>query len=283
MKREWRVLSRLWRHFERAPRALLFSDDHTVAGADFFVMEHRPGFVIQGQIPDAMARHADVARRVGFAVVDAMAELHRLDPSNVGLADIGRPDGFVARQVSGWRKRWELAEKHASPDRRDVMAAVAARLERALPAPQRVSIVHNDLKLDNCAFAAADPDRVSSIFDWDMTTLGDPLVDLGTLLNYWPDPSDAPDVRRASHDGMRTMGLPTRAEIAARYVARTGIDHASLAWYEAFAQWKTAVVVQQLHNRWVDGASADPRHERIADSVPSLAATATRLLDGAGA
>jgi aminoglycoside phosphotransferase (APT) family kinase protein len=122
---------------------------------------------------------------------------------------------------------------------------------------------------------------VSSIFDWDMTTLGDPLVDLGTLLNYWPDPADAPGVRRASHDGMRRMGLPPRAEITARYAARTGVDPARAPWYEAFAQWKTAVVVQQLHNRWLEGASADPRHERIAESVPALAATAMRLLDEA--
>jgi aminoglycoside phosphotransferase (APT) family kinase protein len=115
-----------------------------------------------------------------------------------------------------------------------------------------------------------------------MTTLGDPLIDLGTLLNYWPDPADAPDARRGSHEGMRCMGLPTRAEITARYVARTGLDPTPLGWYEAFAQWKTAVVVQQLHNRWLDGASTDPRHQHIADSVPALGAAATQLLDDAG-
>ena len=114
-----------------------------------------------------------------------------------------------------------------------------------------------------------------------MTTLGDPLVDLGTLLSYWPDPADPPGVRRASHEGMRHMGLPARAEITARYVARTRLDPTPVRWYEAFAQWKTAVVVQQLHNRWLDGASADPRHEHIADSVPALAATALALLDEA--
>ena len=281
MKREWRVLSRLWRHFDRAPRAFLFCDDHAIAGADFFVMEHRPGVVIRGEIPAALTAHADVARRMSFALIDAIAELHGLDPKDADVADIGKPIGFVARQVSGWRKRWELAEARSSKDARGEMTAIGARLERAVPAPQRASIVHNDLKLDNCAFDPRDPDRVSSIFDWDMTTLGDPLVDLGTLLNYWPDPADAPDVRRGSHDGMRSMGLPARAEITARYVARTGLDATPLPWYEAFAQWKTAVVVQQLHNRWLDGASADPRHEQIADSVPALATTAIQLLDDA--
>jgi aminoglycoside phosphotransferase (APT) family kinase protein len=278
MRREWRVLSRLWRHFDRAPRAWLFCDDHAVAGADFFVMEHRPGEVIRGEIPASMAHHADVARRVSFALVDAIAELHLLDADAAEMGDIGKPDGFAARQVSGWRKRWSLAESRAGDDVRRLMTAVGARLEGGVPAPQRVSIVHNDLKLDNCAFDPARPDRVASIFDWDMTTLGDPLVDLGTLLSYWPDPTDAPGTRRGSHEGMRTMGLPARAEITARYAARTGLDPAPVRWYEAFAQWKTAVVVQQLHNRWLDGASADPRHEHIADSVPALAATAHDLL-----
>jgi aminoglycoside phosphotransferase (APT) family kinase protein len=281
MRREWRVLSRLWRHFDRAPRAYLFCDDHAVAGADFFVMQHRPGVVIRDAIPPPMLVHTDVARRVSFALVDAIADLHLLDPVAAEMGDMGKPQGFAARQVSGWRKRWELAEARAHEDTRSRMRAIGARLERSVPAPQRASIVHNDLKLDNCAFDPAHPDRVSSIFDWDMTTLGDPLVDLGTLLNYWPDPQDPPGVRRASHEGMRHMGLPGRAEITARYVARTGLDPTPVRWYEAFAQWKTAVVVQQLHNRWLDGASADPRHEHIADSVPALASTATGLLDDA--
>jgi aminoglycoside phosphotransferase (APT) family kinase protein len=279
MRREWRVLSRLWRHYDRAPRAYLFCDDAAVAGADFFVMERRDGVVIRGALPETMAGQRDAGRRLGLALADAMAELHLLDPAASGLGDLGRPEGFVARQVSGWRKRWELAEPLARDDVRAPMAAVADRLAGSLPAPQRVSIVHNDLKLDNCAFDPADPDRVRAVFDWDMTTLGDPLVDLGTLLNYWPDPADPPETRRASHEGMRVLGLPTRAEITARYAERTGLDPRAARWYEAFAQWKTAVVVQQLHNRWRQGASADARHEHIADSVGTLAATAARLLD----
>ena len=147
----------------------------------------------------------------------------------------------------------------------------------------RVSIVHNDLKLDNCQFDPTDPDRVVSIFDWDMTTLGDPLIDLGTLLNYWPDPGDDEDTRRFSHAGLDRMGLPTRGEIVARYAARTGADVSTAWWWEAFALWKTVVVVQQLHRRWVRGESTDPRMALIADRIPSLIAAAGAVLDGAGA
>jgi aminoglycoside phosphotransferase (APT) family kinase protein len=275
MKREYKVLSKLWRHFDRAPRAYLLCDDADVAGADFFVMERRRGEVIRGVIPPNMASHPDVGRRIGTALALAMAEFHRLDPEACGLSDLGRPAGFVERQVKGWKKRWDLV---ADPAHDAAMSAVHARLEQSIPPTQRVSFVHNDLKLDNCMFDPTDPDRVIAFFDWDMTTLGDPLIDLGTLLNYWPDPSDGAD-SRGSHVGMETMGLPTRAEVKKLYAERSGLDVSRAGWYEAFGQWKTATVVEQLHHRWVVGDSKDPRMETIAARVPALAAAAGKLLD----
>jgi aminoglycoside phosphotransferase (APT) family kinase protein len=280
MRREFRVLSRLWRHFHRAPRAYVFCDDPAVLGADFFVMERRRGDVIRTGIPSRMQAHRDVGRRVGFALVDAMAELHGLDPATCDLGDLGRPAGFVERQVDGWAKRWQLARFDDAPAEVD---ALQARLARHVPRMSRVSIVHNDLKLDNCQFDPADPDRVVSIFDWDMTTLGDPLIDLGTLLNYWPDPSDGADAQRVSHQGLNEMQLPSRADVVARYAERTGADVAAVWWWEAFALWKTVVVVQQLHRRWVRGESTDPRMAHIADRMPSLIAAARAVLDRAGA
>jgi aminoglycoside phosphotransferase (APT) family kinase protein len=276
MKREFRVLSRLWRVFDRAPRAFLFCDDHDVVGADFVVMERRAGEVVRGVVPKSMAHHHEVGRRISFALVDAMAEMHLLDPVASDLGDLGRPDGFAARQVSGWKTRWDLVRPDDGPP---LMDELPDRLAAMLPEPTRVSIVHNDLKLDNCQFEPDNPDRVRSIFDWDMTTLGEPLIDLGTLLNYWPDPSDPPNARRVSHEGLLSMGLPTRAEVTARYAERTAIDVSSAGWYEAFAQWKTAVVIQQLHNRWVRGESTDPRMAVIADRLPVLAEGASNLLD----
>ncbi len=275
MKREYKVLSNLWSHFDRAPRAFLFCDDPDIAGADFFVMERRRGEVIRGIIPETMRHHERVGHRIGLALVDAMAEFHLLDPEACNLGDLGRPDGFMARQVGGWRKRWDLV---ADPIHDAHMVAIHQRLEATTPDAQRVSFVHNDLKLDNCMFDPADPDRVIAFFDWDMTTLGDPLADLGTLLNYWPDPDDPEEVRRASHDGMGLMGLPSRSEVAARYGERTGLDVSMIGWYEAFAQWKTAVVVQQLHHRWVVGDSTDERMETIAESIPLLMGAAEGLL-----
>jgi aminoglycoside phosphotransferase (APT) family kinase protein len=276
MKREFKVLSRLWRHFDRAPRAYAFCDNPTVVGTDFFVMERRRGEVIRAAIPESMRGHADVGCRVAFALVDAMADLHALDPKACDLADLGKPEGFIERQVNGWAKRWELAKFDDSPAEMDDLHQ---RLLRSMPTMSRASIVHNDLKLDNCQFDPANPDRVASIFDWDMTTLGDPLIDLGTLLNYWPDPDDPPEAQRFNNPGLAQMGLPTRGELTARYAARTGVEVAAIRWWEAFALWKTVVVVQQLHRRWVRGESADPRMERIADRIPSLIAAGRTVID----
>ena len=275
MQREYRVLSRLWRVFDAAPRAYLLCDDPGIGGADFFVMERRRGEVIRGVIPLSMRDHEHVGHRVGMALVERIAEFHGLDPDAADLTRLGRPDGFVARQLRGWKQRWDLV----ADDRYDAgMTDLHARLEATLPEPQRVSLVHNDLKLDNCMFDPTDPDRVTSFFDWDMTTLGDPLVDIGTLLNYWPDAKDSVAEKRFNHAGMERMGLPSRAEIVARYAQRSGLDLSVIGWYEAFALWKTATVIQQLHHRWKVGDSSDPRMETVADPVPRLIDNAARSL-----
>jgi aminoglycoside phosphotransferase (APT) family kinase protein len=278
MAREYRVLSRLWRSYPRAPQAYLFCDDHTIIGADFFVMERRTGEVVRDAVPSSMTHHAEVGRRVGLAVVDAMADLHMLDPLACGLGELGRPEGFVARQVAGWRKRWELVRPDGAPP---LMDQLPDRLVRTMPKTTRTAIVHNDLKLDNCQFDASSPDGVTSVFDWDMATLGDPMIDVGTLLNYWPDPSDPPDVRRAPHDGMNDIGLPSRAEVVERYAEQTGATVDGVEWYEAFAQWKTAVVVQQLYNRYLRRETRNELMAELGERMPVLAASAAAILDAA--
>lgn len=276
MRREHRALAGLASVFDRVARPLAFCDDHSVIGSDFFVMEYREGVVVWDHIPQQMTHHADVARRIGFAVIDTLADLHLIDAAAAGLADLGRPAGFVTRQVNGWKKRWDLIDAGRVPQ----MGAVAERLLDTLPPESaQVSILHNDYKIDNCQFDPTDPDRVRTVFDWDMATLGDPLVDLGTLLNYWPDPSDPPDNRPLHVPGMETLGLPGRGELVARYAQRTGFDVSRAAWFEAFGTWKTAVVLEQLYQRWVRGESTDPRMQERGEPVPRVCARAAMLLD----
>lgn len=273
MRREYKVLSRLWRVYDRAPRAYAFTDDPNVAGADCFVMEYRAGEVIRDQLPANMRGYDNLGRRLMFALTDAMAELHLIDPALCELEDLGKPEGFVARQVSGWARRWEQA---APPDGDHLMTEVGERLAATLPTTQRHSIVHNDLKIDNCQYDPDNPDRVKSVFDWDMATLGDPLVDLGTLLSYTPDEDDPPQVGAVRYP--RELELPSRTEIATRYTERAGVDVSGITWYLAFARWKTATVYQQLANRALRGESADARNATLGDTVTALAQSAATLL-----
>lgn len=261
MGREYKALRGLAPVFDRAPRAHAFCEDVDVVGAPFLVMERRTGVVIRKSIPEPMRHWPRVERRASFALVDAMADFHALDPETIGLSSLGKPEGFVERQVHGWKKRWDRAKD------RDIALCeeVYDRLARTLPAPQAVSLVHNDLKLDNCQFDPADPDRVKSIFDWDMTTVGDPLIDLGTLLGYWADPGEsaAATSSRIPNDG----SFPTRREIAAHYAGRSPLDLSGIDWYEAFALWKTAVVIQQIYIRFKLGQTQDQRFADMGERV----------------
>jgi aminoglycoside phosphotransferase (APT) family kinase protein len=276
MKREYRALSRLWRSYDRAPRAYLLCEDHSIAGADFLVIDYRPGVVVWGSVPPSMAGHQDAGRRIGLAVVDALADLHLLEPEAAGVADLGRPQGFLDRQLDGWRARWAAVAEPGA----ELVAEVGARLAATKPPTLRASVLHNDFKIDNCQFDPASPDRVQSVFDWDMATIGDPLVDLGTMLNYWPDPADEPESRPPHPEGQQNMGLPTRAEVTERYARATGADLTAVRWYEAFGCWKTSIVVAQLHHRYVQGNSHDLRQGLKGDRVLPLARRAQVILGG---
>lgn len=276
MTREYRVLSRLNAAYDRAPRALALGEDVSVIGAPFLVTEYRPGVVVWNEVPEGMTHRDDAGRAVGLAVVDALADLHDVDPSAVGLEDLGRPEGYLERQVRGWAGRWEAVAEEG----KEVVGEMGERLMRLLPERRSGAIIHNDFKIDNCQFAPADPDRVVSVFDWDMATLGDPLADLGTLLNYWPDTEATAAI---AIPGLDRLGLPTKDEVVARYAERRGLDlsRADLLWYEALGCWKTAVIMQQLYMRWVRGESTDPRMGERGGPVVPLATRALELLGSA--
>lgn len=264
MARERTVLAGLSQRFGPAPAPLAFCEDPGVIGAPFLVMERREGVVVRRVFPPELADCPAVERRTAFALMDALADLHAIDPGEAGLGGLGRPDGFAARQVAGWTKRWEAARDRDLP----AFDRVAARLAAGVPEPLGVSVLHNDPKLDNCMFAPGAPDRVRSMFDWDMATLGDPLVDLGVALGYF-----AAD--RGAWGGMfsaQTVAgdYPTQEELADRYLARAGRPQADIGWATAFGLWKTAVVLQQIYARWLAGATTDARFEGLGPRVPEL-------------
>ena len=255
MAREYRVLSALHTVFPLAPKTYLFCEDDSVMGVPFFVMERCQGLVIRQDMPPQYLDDLDLQRRIATALVDALADLHQVDFQALGLETLGRPEGFMARQVAGWTRRWERAKPFESP----LMEAVTQWINEHIPTSPPASIVHNDYKLDNTMLDAEDPGRLIAIFDWDMCTLGDPLADLGQLLCYWPEAGDSTARIEAFPSPTMLPGFLTRAEVVQRYAERTGTDVSHIAFYEAYGLWRTATVVAQLFMLYQQGQSKDER------------------------
>ena len=273
MGREHRVLSVLYRGYPLAPRSLLLCTDHGVIGADFLVMERRRGIVIRDDLPARFQGDPNLARRVGETIVDCLAALHLVDPDTVGLGGLGRPEGFARRQVEGWSRRWEAAKDKdvAGIDR------LAAWLAANLPEPCAATFVHNDFKLDNMLVESGDPGRAVAVLDWDMCTTGDPLMDLGYLLNVWVEAGDDPAWRVTSAMPTWRDGFMSRAGAVERYRRLTGFDVGDLAWYQAFGAFKFAVVLAQIRARWLRGQTRDSRFASLGPHVEVLIAKGLAL------
>lgn len=258
MAREHRVLSALHAHFPLAPRALLLCADPSVIGAPFLLMEYRPGLIVRDRLPPALA---GAGRPLGEALVDTLVALHALDPGAVGLGDLGRPQGFLARTRTGWIERARLASDGAPSS---AARAAAARLARE-PVPEGASatFIHNDFKLDNVVLDATAPVRPRAVLDWDMATRGDPLFDLAVLVSYWTEAGDPPVMHALAQMPSAAPGFPSRAEALARYRHLSGRDLSAFPFYRLLALYRLAVVFLQLHARYRHGATRDPRFARF--------------------
>jgi aminoglycoside phosphotransferase (APT) family kinase protein len=278
MAREFRWLRAVHPVFPLAPRPYLVCEDPDVAGAVFYVMERRHGLVIRRDEPPALDGRPDVRRAVSEACVRALARLHAIDVSAPELARLGKPAGFVERQVRGWTDRWLRSRTTAVAE----MDQVATWLAGHLPDPStRPAIVHGDFKLDNLMLDAADPTRIVAVFDWEMSALGDPLVDVGILLAYWA-PTSPPGHGDTLSPVTDRPGWYGRDEIVARYAELTGRDVSAMRFYEIFALFKIAVVVQQIYYRYRAGQTDDHRFAGFGDRVDDLARQAAALLRRSG-
>ena len=266
MTREYRVLSRLWRGFDRAPRAIAICEDVSVIGAPFFLMERKPGVVIRDVVPDRFGGGLDpeANRRLSTVVVDTLVDLHSVDPAACGLTDLGHPDGFLDRQVEGWWQRWERAKHEDNPTAEEVGAWLKANIPPSGPP----TLIHNDWRLDNMAVSPADPGRCVAVYDWDMATRGDPLADLGTLMASWYDEGE----EKSTLAPMPTTapGWLDRGSALARYGERSGRDLSDARWYVVFGTWKLGVVLQQIYIRWLRGQTVDPRFEPLGEGARAL-------------
>jgi aminoglycoside phosphotransferase (APT) family kinase protein len=270
MAREYRWLAAVNPVFPLAPEPYLLCDDPTIIGSTFYVMERRRGVVVRQEEPPELAGNIGARRRISEGLVDTLAELHAIDVGGGPISELGRPAGFVGRQVEGWTERWQRAKLADVPE----MDAIEAWLAARIPAdPSRPAIVHGDFKLDNVMLDSADISRVAAVFDWEMCALGDPLVDLGIFLAYW-SPTTGPTGPATVTSG---LGWFTRDEILQRYARQSGRDVSGIRFYEVFALFKIAVVIQQIFIRFERGQTDDPRFVRFGERVTHLAREAARI------
>jgi aminoglycoside phosphotransferase (APT) family kinase protein len=275
MIREYCVLSGLSRVFPPAPVPLAVCEDESVLGAPFYVMERRHGLILRHDWPSDLPRNPQLLREMCGALIDALADLHEVSPSDAGLADFGKPAGYVQRQVEGWTKRYLDAQTEQLAD----MDAVAAWLAANMPADSGASLIHNDFKFDNVAFDPELPNRVSTVFDWEMATVGDPLMDLGTTLGYWVESSETEQLSASFIGPTWLPGAMSRRELAERYARRRGLSSCDMHWYYVFGVFKIAVIVQQIYARFVRGFTRDGRFAMLDSCVRQLARRAMLAIE----
>jgi aminoglycoside phosphotransferase (APT) family kinase protein len=274
MAREFRILSALVSRAIPAPRPIALCEDAAVLGAPFYLMERVRGVILRGV--GAVNPGAGVMRNLSESFAETLAAIHSVDASDSAIAALGKPDGYVARQVAGWSKRWESSRTDYVPP----MDRTAQWLASHQPESSGSCLVHNDYKYDNLMLDPTDNSRIVAVLDWEMATLGDPLLDVGTSLGYWVEAGDHPAFRAL---GLGVTSLPgnfTRAELWASYLARTRRPKTDPTFYYVFGLFKIAVIAQQIYFRYRKGLTADERFARLGDAVQLLAITAERAAAG---
>ncbi len=272
--REYRVLSALADRDVRAPSTVHVCEDKSVIGAPFYLMERIHGHVIRHSVPDVLA-DPSTCRFIAEELVDALVELHSVDWNEAGLAGLGKPTGYLERQLRRWLGQWDknrTREIHAVDE-------VGRRLEQRVPKSPPATIVHGDYKLDNVVYEDATPARLAAILDWEMATLGDPLADLGYMTATYVEQSDPKSILDISGP-TRMEGFPTRAELIDRYEQATGRSMTDLPWYQALALWKLGILLEGSYRRLLAGTTDDPFFKLLDRAVPELANRALEFLDG---
>jgi aminoglycoside phosphotransferase (APT) family kinase protein len=268
MGREYRVMTALAGTAVPVPRTFYLGDPDGPLGASFYLMERVLGHICRNALPSGYADVPDDRRRIGEALVDVLADLHTVDPSEIGLGEFGRPAGFMERQLRRWSQQWDASKTADLP----ALDALRDDLVASLPEQRASTVVHGDYRLDNTILHPTQVGAIVAVLDWEMSTLGDPLSDLGAMLAYWAEADDSEVLRRARIMAPVTAseGFPTRAEIIERYGQRTGIDLSDIGWYQSFAYFKLAVVCQGIAARAAGGSMVGSGFDNAERLVPLL-------------
>jgi aminoglycoside phosphotransferase (APT) family kinase protein len=266
MGREYRVLSKLHSAYPPAPKALHYCDDHCIIGAPFYVMEPVRGVIIRRDPPTALPFPPETARRLSESFIGNLVRLHSLDYEAIGLGDLGKPQGYLERQVRGWTERYHGSKTHELPE----VERISEWLKEAMPSTSLAALIHNDYKYDNVVLDPTDVTRIVGVLDWEMSTIGDPLADLGTTLTYWIDPNDPEELQKIRWCPSSYPGSLSRAQLVDHYAKETGRDVSRIVFYLVFARFKLAVIDQQIYYRYHQGLTKDPRFAALPDVVKTL-------------
>lgn len=275
MKRESWILSLMHEVFPLAPKPYVFTEDESIVGAPFYVMERKKGIVLDGKWPDGIEYSPDLSQRISESAVDTLVKLHAIDWEAAGLASIGRPEGFMLRQVQGWIGRYERAKT----DEIDAADKTAKWMLDNIPESLPATIVHNDYKLNNMIFSVDDPAQVVAVVDWEMTTIGDPLSDVAITAGYWDEAEDDELLRSGFTSVTSLPGFFSRRQFIEQYAAKSGRDLHSFDFYLAYAYYKNAVICQQIYYRWKKGQTQDRRFERLGQVAANLMQHAYRITE----
>jgi aminoglycoside phosphotransferase (APT) family kinase protein len=266
MGREFRVLSKLHPVYAPAPEVLLYCDDASVIGAPFYLMQPVHGIILRRHLPSGVDFPAETAHQLSESFIDNLLRLHRVDYAAAGLSDLGKPDGYLQRQVRGWTERYYGSKTHDYPE----VEKIVQWMQQDMPTTNAVSLIHNDYKYDNVVLDSSEITRIVGVLDWEMCTIGDSLSDLGTALAYWVDSTDPKELQENRWGPTTESGSLTRAEIVRYYSQKTGCDASQIAFYLAFARFKLAVIVQQIYFRYHQGLTKDERFASMPETIRML-------------
>jgi aminoglycoside phosphotransferase (APT) family kinase protein len=266
MGREFHVLSKLHDTYPAAPRVFLYCDDDSILGAPFYLMEPIRGIILRRDPPPGLPFKPETARRLCESFIDNLARLHNIDYASVGLADLGKPQGYLERQVRGWIGRYHGSKTHDLPE----IEQISEWMQHNLPSTNGAALIHNDYKFDNVILDPSDLTKIIGVLDWEMCTLGDPLSDLGTALAYWVEAEDSDDLQKLRWGPTSYAGSMTRKELVELYAHVSERDVSNMVFYVVFARFKVAVIVQQIYYRYHLGLTKDPRFAAMPEVVRTL-------------
>jgi aminoglycoside phosphotransferase (APT) family kinase protein len=279
MGREFRVLSKLHAAFPQAPKPYAYCEDESVIGAPFYLMQRFHGIILRKDPPKDLVLSPEQCRRLCENLVDTQLALHQVDYVKAGLADFGKPQGYVQRQVSGWSERFARAKTDDVPGCENIMRW----LDDKQPGDSgNVGIIHNDYKFDNVVLGHDDPLRIVGVLDWEMATLGDPLMDLGCSMCYWVEKTDPAPLQLSRMGPTNLPGMMTRREIIQRYSERSGIRIDNFDFYYVFGLFRLGVIAQQIYYRYYHKQVSDRRFAMFGQFVTYLSQTCEQVIASSG-